>query len=79
MNEHIKGFNMSKIRHMRRNQGFSEIKLNDSASQTASLYDPSDCNWPKFERFSKKAPLQSPWRWILASLNKCVVWLRDGV
>ena len=40
MNKHIKGFNMSKSRHMRKNQGFFETKFNDSASQTAGLYDP---------------------------------------
>ena len=40
MNKHIKGFNMSKIKHMRKNQAFSEIKFNDNASQTACLYDP---------------------------------------
>ena len=41
MNMHMKGFNMSKIKHMRKNQGFYEIKLNYSASRTACLYDTS--------------------------------------
>ena len=36
----MKGFNMSKIKHMRKNQGFSEIKFHDNASLTACLGDP---------------------------------------
>ena len=42
MNKHIKGFNISKINHMRINQGFSETKFNDNASQTGCLY------WKKY-------------------------------
>ena len=40
ISKHMKGFNMSTIMHMRKNQGFSELKFNDNASQTACLYDP---------------------------------------
>ena len=36
----MKGFNASKIKHMRKNRGFSEIKFDDNASQKAFLYDP---------------------------------------
>ena len=39
MNKHKEGFNMSKIKHMRKNQGFSEIKFIDNATQTACLKD----------------------------------------
>ena len=38
MNKYIKGFNMSKIKHKRKNQGFSEMKLDENDSQTACLY-----------------------------------------
>ena len=40
MNKHIKGFNVSKIKHRRKNEGFSELKFNDNGSQTACFYDP---------------------------------------
>ena len=30
---------MSKLKHMRKNQGFSRIKFNDNAYQTACLYE----------------------------------------
>ena len=36
MNKHMKGLTCPK--HVRKNQGFSEIKLNDNASQTACLH-----------------------------------------
>ena len=39
MNKHIKSFNMSKIKRMRKNQGFSLINLMTIVSQTACLYD----------------------------------------
>ena len=40
MNKQIKDFNMSTIKHMSKNQGFSEIKFNDDAYLTACLYYP---------------------------------------
>ena len=39
MNKHIKGFNISKVKHMRK-KSISRNKFNDNASQTACLYDP---------------------------------------